>query len=284
MSTIGARDLGRIPQKAGTLEMATPYRGGNDRKFQAKMQRAMRQIPPAEAPQERADVPVDHPVAECPHLASHIRSARAARRTERRLDQHRRDARQSGAGLIQEFRSIESLLSEWGYLDGWQLTPRGERLRFVYNELDLLLTESVERGVFEDLTPRSLASLLSCFVFEPRTDERSEPEWPDAVLADRFQAVIDVWEELTALERSHRLAPTRMPDPGVVTITDRWADGFELDDIDIGAMAAGDFVRVSRQLVDLIRQVRDAFPHVAEVASDALRLVDRGVVAAQGVA
>jgi ATP-dependent RNA helicase HelY len=185
--------------------------------------------------------------------------------------------------LIQEFRSIESLLSEWEYMDGWALTPRGQRLRFVYNELDLLLTECMERGAFEDLNALQLAPLLSCFVFEPRTDERSEPDWPDSAIADRFRGVIDIWEELIALERTHRLGLTRMPDPGVVSITHKWAEGFELDDIDIGAMAAGDFVRVSRQLVDLLRQVRDAFPHAAEVASEALRMVDRGVVAAQGV-
>jgi superfamily II RNA helicase len=48
-------------------------------------------------------------------------------------------------------------------------------------------------------------------------------------------------------------------------------------------MAPGDFVRVSRQLADLLRQLRDAASEIADEASDALRAVDRGVVAAQGV-
>jgi ATP-dependent RNA helicase HelY len=46
--------------------------------------------------------------------------------------------------------------------------------------------------------------------------------------------------------------------------------------------AAGDFVRNCRQLLDLLRQLRDAFPSISEAASDAVRAVDRGIVAAGG--
>jgi superfamily II RNA helicase len=48
-------------------------------------------------------------------------------------------------------------------------------------------------------------------------------------------------------------------------------------------MAPGDFVRVSRQLADLLRQLRDAAAEIREEANAALHSVDRGVVAAQGV-
>ena len=58
----------------------------------------------------------------------------------------------------------------------------------------------------------------------------------------------------------------------------------EFEDLPDRSMAPGDFVRVARQLVDLIRQLRDAVPEIADVATEALRSIDRGVVAAQGVA
>jgi superfamily II RNA helicase len=48
-------------------------------------------------------------------------------------------------------------------------------------------------------------------------------------------------------------------------------------------MAPGDFVRVSRQLADLLRQIRDGVSELREEAAIALISVDRGVVAAQGV-
>ncbi len=69
-----------------------------------------------------------------------------------------------------------------------------------------------------------------------------------------------------------------------------WAGGSDLDSL-LGPddMAAGDFVRTTRQILDVTRQVRDAAAglgadEVAETARQALALVDRGVVAAGGVA
>jgi superfamily II RNA helicase len=57
----------------------------------------------------------------------------------------------------------------------------------------------------------------------------------------------------------------------------------DFDDLPTKGMAPGDFVRVSRQLVDLVRQLRDAAPGLREEAVAALKAIDRGVVAAQGV-
>lgn len=285
MTTIGTRDLGSSPERVGTLEMTVPYKGGSDRKFPQQMQRAMRRLPAPRAPERPgAAGAIDHPVAGCPHVQSHLRHARMVRRTERRLEQYRSDARRSGFGLVEDFEAIRQVLTGWDYLDGWSLTPRGGRLRFVYNEMGLLLTESIERGVFRHLGPAALAALLSCFVFEPRSDEREEPRWPESIIEAQYRDVLRIWEELVSAERHHRLATTRAPEPGFVPIIHRWASGEDLDDIDVGALAAGDFVRVTRQLVDLLRQVRDAFPHLAGEARGALDLVDRGVVAAQGVA
>jgi ATP-dependent RNA helicase HelY len=47
-------------------------------------------------------------------------------------------------------------------------------------------------------------------------------------------------------------------------------------------VGAGDFVRNMRQLLDLLRQLRDAYPELAPIARLALRQIDRGVVAAGG--
>jgi superfamily II RNA helicase len=63
----------------------------------------------------------------------------------------------------------------------------------------------------------------------------------------------------------------------------QWASGESFDDLTARAMAPGDFVRVSRQLADLLRQLRDAAREIRSEADAALRAVDRGVVAAQGV-
>ena len=58
-----------------------------------------------------------------------------------------------------------------------------------------------------------------------------------------------------------------------------WASGHELADIfHSDDMRAGDFVRSSRQLLDLLRQIRDGYPAYRKVASEAIGLIDRGLV------
>ena len=56
-----------------------------------------------------------------------------------------------------------------------------------------------------------------------------------------------------------------------------WARGLSLEELfDDHQLAAGDFVRTIRQLLDLIRQLRDTFPALAEVAGDAGGTIDHG--------
>ncbi len=282
VSTVGFRDIPPGSRVVGAIELPTPLRP-KDRRFLQDSVRRLRKVSPTEPrviePKRRA---LDHPVAECPDAARHLDALRRARKTRRLLEQHRSLRRSSGQGLVEEFHAIQALLAELGYLSGWSLKPRGERLRRIYNDTDLLLAEAVERGYLLELDPAELAAIVSVFVFEPRTDTPSVGEWPTAKLDDRWVKIDHLWSDLTALESKHRLTPTRRPDPGFGFLAYRWASGDEFDQLPAAGLAPGDFVRVSRQLTDLLRQLRDAAPEIAEEAGLALRAVDRGVVAAQG--
>jgi ATP-dependent RNA helicase HelY len=283
VSTIGYRDVVDGSTVAGELEVPLPLRP-KDRRYVQDLLRLLRKVPPLESTKQIRKHPViDHPVAECPDASRHLAAARRAARIRRRLEQYRAARRGSGHGLVEEFGSIRDLLEEMGYLRGWELTPRGERLRGIYNESDLLLAEALEQGVFHGLDPSELAALTSVFVYEPRTDTASVSEWPTALLAERWGDLERIWKELGERERALRLTPTRRPDPGFGQPAHEWASGVDFDDLPTRGMAPGDFVRVSRQLVDLVRQLRDAGPGLSEEAVAALKAVDRGVVAAQGV-
>ncbi|HKY49166.1 MAG TPA: hypothetical protein VJQ79_14415, partial [Acidimicrobiia bacterium] len=287
---IGVKDLPPQSAKAATLELPKPF-APRDRRFQQDALRLMRRVPAATHAQKRATAGQGtdsaprpgHPVAGCPDLESHLRAARRAHRTRNQIDQLTADLRQSGVGLVEDFQSIIELLADFGYLSGWTLTDRGNRLRFIYNELDLLLAEALERGMFWNLSVPELVALASGFVYEPRTDERLVPVWPTAALADRWADLEKLWEELVLRERAARLPPTRRPDPGFALLAYEWAEGGELDDLPSLRLQPGDFVRVSRQLVDLLKQLRDVSPELAAEARAALIAVDRGVVAAMGV-
>jgi len=283
VTTIGYKDIVDGSTIAGELEVPMPVRH-KDRRYIQDVLRLLRKVPPRQTSKEIRKHPViDHPVAGCPDASRHLAALRRAVRTRRKLEQYRTVRRSSGHGLVEEFGAIRSLLDDLDYSHGWELSPRGERLRAIYNESDLLLAEAIEQGVFYGLDPEELAALVSVFVYEPRSDTASVAEWPTALLAERWDNLELIWKDLIERERALRLTPTRRPDPGFGQVAHQWASGVEFDDLGTRGMAPGDFVRVSRQLVDLIRQLREAAPGLRDEAVASLRAIDRGVVAAQGV-
>ena len=283
VSTVGTQDVVDGSRRSGSIDLPTPFRP-RDRRFRQTALRSLRKVPHTALEERRGPTSeVGHPVESCPDLDRHLSALRTVRRTERTVTRLREALRDQGVGLVEEFEAIRSLLEEWRYLDGWGLTPRGSRLRFIYNELDLLVAETTDRGLLWDLDPRELATVCSTFVYEPRREEGSAPAWPTAELAIRWEDLERLWAELVEAERRHGLPLTRRPDPGVAMAVHQWAGGADFEDLSGSSMAPGDFVRMSRQLVDLLRQVRDAMPELADVVREALRAVDRGIVAAQGV-
>ncbi len=283
VSTLGYKQIPETSVAAGRIDLPMPFKPRDRRFIQETLRRLRRVLPRESSKVPRVHTLIQHPVAECPDAATHVAALRKANRISRQLDRLRSAQLGSGFGLLEEFRSIRAILEELGYVDGWALTARGSRLRTLYNELDLLLSESVERGHLHGLEPAELAALASVFVFEPRSDHSSPADWPSGELGRRWDRIEDLWEDLSKMETAHRISHTRRPDPGFGRIAFEWASGADLENLSMGGMAPGDFVRVSRQLSDLLRQLRDGVNELGPDARAALALVDRGVVAAQGV-
>ncbi len=218
----------------------------------------------------------------CPDLAKHLAAVRSTRRRERRLEALLRRRRVAGAGMVPRLRAILGLLRRWGYTGDWSLTPSGQRLRFIYNELDLLVAEALARGCFDGLSPAEAGALASLFTYEPRAEGALE-RWPTPRLAERADQVMGIWMRLAADEESAGLPATRAPEAGFAVIAYRWGREAGLEDL-FGeeGEAVGDFVRNCRQLVDLLRQMADAAPHLRSGLMASAAAIDRGVVAASG--
>jgi ATP-dependent RNA helicase HelY len=230
---------------------------------------------------EFRDSSEDAGVEDCPDLAAHLRAIRRLRRAEKEIRRLRGRLERDDGGLVRHFRTLLSLLESWGYVRGWGLTEKGQQLRFVYNELDLLLTEAVSRGLFDGLTGTQLAAITSLFTYEARRQEGEEAAPPNDIV-DRVDEIKRLARELVEAERSSDLAETRLPEPGFAAIAYAWAAGHDLEDLFEDDLAAGDFVRNCRQLIDVMRQLRDEFPQLRLPAADGINRIDRGVVAAGG--
>lgn len=223
----------------------------------------------------------DGGVTGCPDLAAHLQAIRLMRRTEKEIRRLGGRLNRDDGGLVRQFRTLVALLKDWGYVKGWGLTAKGEQLRFVYNELDLLLTEAVSRGLADGLTGTQLAAVTSLFTYEARRQE-GDGMAPPPDVAGRVEAIDRLALELTQAERSAGLAETRLPEAGFAAVAYAWAAGHDLEDIFEDDLAAGDFVRNCRQLIDVMRQLRDEFPQLRAAARDGIGRIDRGVVAAGG--
>ena len=176
------------------------------------------------------------------------------------------------------------VLTALDYLDGDTVTERGSHLRRIYTDMDLVAAESLREGLWDDLTPSELAAVLSALVFEAR-----RPDDASAAAAARgadparcWARWSALWGELDALERDHKLDFLREPDLGFAWAAYRWAEGDDLDDVLDGTdLAAGDFVRWMKQLLDLAGQVADAAggTPLRATARETVGLLKRGVVA-----
>jgi len=276
----------RLPDSAaiiGHLGLAGPFRP-RDSGYRHRLVKRLEAWSP-DGPPLRPHLPESDAegAASCPDLEDHLAAARSARRSEKRLERDRRRLAAVSRGLVPRFRAILGLLERWGYVEGWSLTGAGSRLRSIYNEMGLLVTEAVGSGMFQGLDHAETAALASVFTFEPRRGA-AEGNWPTGRCAERAEHIWDSWERLSAAESDARLPPTRAPEAGFAGIAYRWAMGETLDDLfEEDAAGVGDFVRNCRQLIDLLRQMRDVAPVLIPLADDAISAVDRGVVAAVAI-
>jgi ATP-dependent RNA helicase HelY len=234
----------------------------------------------------RADLRA-HPCHGCDDRESHARWAerhhklqRDARTLERRIEQRTNT-------IARQFDRVCDLLTALGYLHDDEVTGTGQRLMRIYTDMDLVAAESLRHGLWDDLSPSELAAVLSSLVYESRrADDAIAPRVPGGRVKDVLGEMVSLWADLDALEREHKLDFLREPDLGFAWAAFRWAEGASLDEVlEETDLAAGDFVRWVKQLLDLADQVADAggdtpLRKTARKASDALR---RGVVAYSSV-
>src|SRR4051795_4439321 len=227
-----------------------------------------------------------HPCHSCPDREEHARWAERYTRLDRETHALRRRIEGRTNSVARTFDRVCDVLSDLGYLDtgaeGVRVTRHGSRLRRLYTEHDLLASECLRAGVWKGLDGPGLAAVLSALVHESRREDGPPPRLPSGRVGEALEATARVWSDLQALEARYRLSTLREPDPGLAWAMQRWARGHSLDTVlPATALAAGDFVRRCKQLVDRLGQVADAADDlgVRRAAQQAVDGVLRGVVA-----
>ena len=125
-------------------------------------------------------------------------------------------------------------------------------------------------------------------IYTPRRDEGqlSDRYLPRGPFREALDATGTLWSDLDDLERDHKLPGSEPPATGLALAMWKWARGAQLGEVlEDADMAAGDFVRWTKQTIDLLDQLSVVADNpVAANARIALDSVRRGIVAYSSVA
>jgi len=296
---VAVRDLGGVPVRVGKVAMPRQLSPKSPR-FKAYVARALSELDPPEVRRPRrrrtaaaADPELAalreelaaHPVHGCPDLPDHERLMHRHDQLAKEQRALAERVRRRTGSLVRTFDRVLDVLGSLGYVEGFALTAKGETLRRVYAETDLVVVEALHRGVWRDLDPAELAACASSLVYETRGSEgppADPPVPPTRAVEAALGALDDLQQEVHAHEQAEGLTLTLPLDPGFADLAYRWARGDPLEEVlATDDITPGDFVRVTKQLIDLLRQVALVAddPEVQATARQAVDACQRGVVA-----
>ncbi|GGH92236.1 DEAD/DEAH box helicase [Arthrobacter liuii] len=234
-----------------------------------------------------------HPCHGCSEREDHARWSERWWKLRRETDGLVRQIQGRTNTIAKTFDRVCDVLSAYGYLedvgDGrLNISPDGQRLRRIYGEKDLLISQSLRLGAFDDLDAAEVAALASVLVYQAKREDRGlRPRMPSVSLESSVDIVVKEWSVLEDVEEENKLPLTGEPELGLVWPLYKWARGRHLQDVLSGTdLAAGDFVRWVKQVVDLLDQlakIPGLDPRLARLCAEAINLIRRGVVAYSSV-
>ncbi|MEQ1737731.1 MAG: RNA helicase, partial [Rhodoglobus sp.] len=234
-----------------------------------------------------------HACHACQERESHARWAERWFKLKRETDQISVQIRSRTGAVAKIFDRVTDVLVGLEYLVAGEsgelsLSPHGRMLRRIYGERDLLVAESLRRGLWRELDPASLAAMATTLVYEARREENypNDRHLPRGTFREAFDRTGDLWSTLDDVERENKLPGSQPLSTGLALAMYRWANGTSLDAVLRDAdMAAGDFVRWTKQTIDLLDQLSVvADGDVGRAARKALDAIRRGIVAYSSVA
>lgn len=244
----------------------------------------------------------NHPCRLCPDLQQHLRWGNRWIREQRELQRVRNRFDSRTGSVSRQFDRICRILLSLGYLQevehnetDLKLTQRGQLLRRLYSDQDLVLAQAMCTGSLDGLTPSELAAVVSGLVYQSRRSGGGEPRYypggAEGTIAHATANLRAIYGAVNTLCMDSGLASLPPLDFGLCDIMYAWAEGSNLAEILRGTeLTGGDFVRNTKRLADVLQQISSAqevmdFTHsdLSQVARESQRLINRGIVAYSGV-
>jgi ATP-dependent RNA helicase HelY len=271
-----AKDLRSIPERGAHVDLPVPFEPARTEFIKEAVSRLVRA-----RVADTIERPIDQGDVRTAQEASP--SQKNLKRIRKEIEQMEEQSKNRSGSVSARFTDVIQLLEELDYIENWELTEKGETLAGIFHESDLLIVETMNRGVLDNLSVNDLVAVLSTVIYEPRGgDTGGSTRWPTDLVRQRFKRIEKISLQIQDLQRARGLHQHRAPNGGLSSETAAWASGKPLSKILDPELTPGDFVRSMRQLIDLLRQIVTTTSNesLRETALLAITAVDRGVVSA----
>lgn len=168
--------------------------------------------------------------------------------------------------LLPDYEQRLKVLEALGFIDDQQRVVLKGRVACEINSgWELVLTELILDNFLGDFQPEEIVALLSCFVYEGRTNEEEEPPMTPRLEKGKAQ-ILKITEKLLKVFNEHQVSLTSEEEEflerkrfALVNVVYEWARGLTFSEImQISVESEGTIVRVITRLDEICRQVKNA--------------------------
>ena len=167
--------------------------------------------------------------------------------------------------LLPDYQQRISVLTDLGFIDtNSRVELKGKVACEIHSADELVLTELILENVLADYEPEEIVALLSCFVFQERTD--SAPNLTPA-LEKGIETIVKISEKVNRFQTAHQVILSSddsndfvsRPRFGLVEVVYEWARGMTFKNItDLTDVLEGSIVRTITRLDETCREVKNA--------------------------
>ncbi|CAH2045537.1 unnamed protein product, partial [Iphiclides podalirius] len=182
------------------------------------------------------------------------------KQAERKRDKYKRLLSFENLALYPDYQRRLLVLRELNYIDEHDSVILKGRVACGMGTNELIISELVFRNVFTDKNPAEIAALLSCFVFQAKTNV--DPTLTEK-LKEGVEAIKLIDQDLTAIESKYLVGQfegqAERLNFGLIRVVYEWALEKPFAEImDLTDVQEGIIVRCIQQLHELLIDVKDA--------------------------
>lgn len=168
--------------------------------------------------------------------------------------------------LLPDYEQRLQVLHELGFIDKNQnVVLKGRVACEINSGWELVLTELILDNFLGDFEPEEIVALLSCFVYEGRTNEEEAPPITPRLEKGKNK-ILEISERLLKIYTEHQVSLTSEEEEflernrfALVNVVYEWARGLTFREImQISVELEGTIVRVITRLDEICRQVKNA--------------------------